>query len=254
MKKVILLICCVLLLQILAVPAFAADTLHFHVEASAEQVSPGDLIVFTVSVQQSAKCTSFLYIPEFDADVLEMVDGACLVEGALLKDFSKTDGVVVLFEEETAYRGKVCSFTLRVKNGAKGGNTVLTGEYAAQNAAGFLDVSADEVTITVRADAQQTPQTTEATLPSISVDPVIPAVPGVTPAPDEKPQETQVATEQMPTETAQDITITIGALPQDAEQEQEPQTPKFPLWILILSVLVVLAAAVLFMFLGKKNK
>lgn len=124
------------------------------VEIADATVYRGDSFSVTVSAYGTNAFTSLGYIPLFDEDVFQLVGGAVLVSDVVMKDFTVTDGGVVLFDEETAYNGQLFRVDLKVKDNAAFGNHVLQGKLAvnrAENAVPAI-LSGLEMTVACRHD------------------------------------------------------------------------------------------------------
>ncbi len=203
MRKPFLFCSLVLLLAVLAMPVLAAETLN--IVADRESAEPGESVVFTLRIEGSLNCTSIGLIPAYDDQVWELTEGACLAESASLKDFSLTDGAVMLFTEPEKLTGDVVTFTLQAKKDAPGGSTTVTGEVAAKNNDRFLSCSVEGVELQILAEVPETteilPEVTEETLP------VTEPVPVETEETTEMPTEevTEPPVEYIPEDTAEHI-------------------------------------------------
>lgn len=112
MKRIISILVCLILLALLAVPAFAAGA-QFGMSASSSNLKRGDTVTFSVRISASEAYTSAGLKLSYDTSAFELVSGSCSVPGATLNSFK--NGFAFGFSEATAYSGGVGSFTLRVK-------------------------------------------------------------------------------------------------------------------------------------------
>ena len=124
MKKIGMLLICVLLVVALAVPAFAAGDTVFTVTANKSSVAAGDEVTFTVSVSGTNECKSLAVVVKYDADKFEMVGGQGTLAGTLLNTFDKNTGFASLFQAPTVPSGTVGTFTLKAKAGCGDATTV----------------------------------------------------------------------------------------------------------------------------------
>lgn len=196
MRKIHIVLMSFLLIVLLSFGVFAANSAEFALSASAQSAGIGDEIVVTVSITPSGKVSAMGFVPQFDTQRFEITNGECLVEGALLSDFSLTDGAAVAFAEGQEYQGNLCKFTLRVKNGAISGTTEIGGRVAAKNGSASLEAQVKTVQIQINgAEGEQVDAT----------------VPG----------DTTAATENQTTDTADStLSVTDKVETQDGTEEQ----------------------------------
>ncbi len=243
MKKIATIALVILLFFCTVIPVFAAGNADFVINLASGQAKPGDEIVVTVAVSMDAECSSMGFRPQFDASVLEIVSGECLIKNAVLSDFSKKEGAAVLLESPTAFNGDLCRFTLRVKDGAPAGTTEVGGKCAAKNGAETLQYSLKSATITIAVTDGSVPDNTEETnvswMPTMptSVSVPLPEVDLGQIAPDESQEAETTQTEDKIRETVagtEGDTLTIGAMNTIPERE-------FPVGALVILLLLVAA-------------
>lgn len=115
MKKLSVMLLCVLLAVVLVIPAFAANETVFTVTANKASVAKGDEVTFTVNVSGANAFDLIGVQLAYDTDVFELVSGECSEIGATFADF--TNGFAFAFKESVAFEGKIGQFTLRAKTG-----------------------------------------------------------------------------------------------------------------------------------------
>ena len=124
MKKLGVILACVLLIAALAVPALADDATTFTVTPSQTTAYVGDEITFTVSVVGSTECSSLGYMPSYDRSVYQLVGGQPLIADGFV-DYNETlGGTAVRFESPTAFNGNIGTFVLKVIAEIPGNTTV----------------------------------------------------------------------------------------------------------------------------------
>lgn len=261
MKKIIILLLCAVLVSVLAVPALAAGEVQFTIEPSKTTVAPGEEITFSVKVSGGAQCSSLGYIPEYDKNVLEMVSGKCTAKGTSLADFSNSAGGILLYEKLTAADGEVFRFTMRVKATAESGTVTVSGDVAARDSKGHLQVKLAAATLTITGDSgesdtaptedkQPTQQTegTSATEQSATGD-----------APEQTDsKDTPGQTETTPAHSEGTDATTRQSQTPDAPVDPDVQQPlpkgNSTWWIWIIVAAAVAGAAVTVILLIKKKK
>lgn len=129
MKKLSILAIALLLVSIIAVPVFAAQTASISVTASSNTVSRGDTVTVTVSTSEVANCTVGGFMFSFNTDVFEYVSGSAVLDA----DF--TAGVDVVNDIVSGYfmngnatlQGDLFQITLKVKDTAAFGEYTVSG-------------------------------------------------------------------------------------------------------------------------------
>lgn len=261
MKKIIIMLLCAVLVSVLAVPALAAGEVQFTIEPSKTTAAPGEEITFSVKVSGGAQCSSLGYIPEYDKNVLEMVSGKCTAKGTSLADFSNSAGGILLYEKLTAADGEVFRFTMRVKATAEPGTVTVSGDVAARDAKGHLQVKLTEAKLTVAvgsAEGDTTPtedtqstQQTEGT--SATEQPITGDVPEQTGSedPSEQTETTPEHSEGTDATTQQNQTPDA---PADKDAQQPLPKGNSTWWIWIIVAAAVAGAVVTVILLARKKK
>lgn len=261
MKKIIIMLLCAVLVSILAIPALAANEVQFTIEPSKTTAAPGEEITFSVKVSGGAQCSSLGYIPEYDKNVLEMVGGKCTAKGTSLADFSNSDGGILLYEKLTAADGEVFRFTMRAKANAEPGTVTVSGNVAARDSKGHLQVKLAAATLTVTGDSgesdtaptedKQPTQQTEGT--SATEQPVTGDTPEQTEGKDipEQTETTPAPGEDADATTQQDQTPDV---PADQDVRQPLPRGNSTWWIWIIGAAAAAAVAVTVVLLIKKKK
>lgn len=140
MKKIIAVLGCLLLLTAMTVPASAEGMLSVSVSAGNSTAYCGDLIEFHITVSGDGTCNAFGCFLEYDSSVLEYVDGAAYVDGAILSSMD-SDGLVASYESPATPSGTVAGFTMRVREGAAFGETYVSlDSYTDSGSMGNADV------------------------------------------------------------------------------------------------------------------
>lgn len=263
MKKKLLCFVCILLIGMLAVPAFAAGEVQFTLEPSKTTVAPGEEIAFSVKVSGGMDCSSLGYIPEYDKNVLEMVSGKCTATGTALADFSGSQGGILLYEKPTPAEGEVFRFTMRVKESAEAGTVTVSGDVAARDSKGHLQVKLTGAVLTVEEPGQQTTPTTgeeQSDQPTGGqTDTLVPESTGSageqTPKPTDDLQPTGETPDDQPEGTTaetgvEQTPVTPGE--QDALQTEPEQGTGWWIWVVV--AVVAAGAAVAAVLLIKKKK
>jgi len=147
-KRIILIISALLLIMVIAVPAFAAGTAKITVTPSKTTVYRGDTVSFTVSTSSVANCKSAGIVVSFDTSVFEMVRGKCLID-ATMSDFTDNIGSMA-FKPEKTVSGNIFQFTLKVKSDAKLASTASVSCTASvRDSAGALTTNVTPGKVTV---------------------------------------------------------------------------------------------------------
>ena len=279
MRRLAMILACAVLALMLAVPALAAGQLQFTVTPSVTQAAPGDEVTFEVSVEGDAH-SAVGYIPTYDENVWEFLEGKCLSEESWLAGFSPGLGGAIAYEDTAVRNGPVFRFFMRVRSDAPAGQTIVTGDVSARDDGGTMNTGLTDIVVTIR--SQNVPDQTEATEPveqtssTQSVEETVATGQTQPPTPDSTSIQTAdptqaVATEgDRPTEeTAGDPILTIGqgTIPaqedmdasvtqgSDPAQEADP-VPKgndtLLIWIAVIA-LVAAATAAAWFFLRKKE-
>lgn len=168
MRRILVIAACTVLMLMLAVPALAAGQLQFTVTPSTTQAAPGEEVDFEVSVNGDAY-SAVGYIPAYDENVWELLGGECVTEESMLDDFSPVDGGVLAHKKSAVRNGTVFRFTMKVRNNAPMGQTVLTGDVSARDDGGVMDTALNKTVVTIQ--TRNEPTQTEATKPTEQTSP-----------------------------------------------------------------------------------
>ena len=126
MKKILILMCAVLMLIMTALPVFAASSVSAKLSVSDKTVNAGDKITITVSATVDS-CGSGGVDISFDSSVFELTSGDWVLKNTFMSDFSvKTKDGVFAFESAKSVSGKVFKFVLKVKSSAPIGKSTVT--------------------------------------------------------------------------------------------------------------------------------
>ena len=119
-KKLLTLLCLLATVSFFVIPIIASTTSSFVV--SSASVERGEVFEVTVSLGKTENVGRIGIIPSYDKNAFEFVSGEWLVDGALSDaDISKTGAAIIAFSGTENLSGDVYSFTLRVKETARGG-------------------------------------------------------------------------------------------------------------------------------------
>lgn len=149
MKKLTVLLICAFLIGAMALPAAAADVTRMTITSGAVSAAPGDEITFEVEISGDTACTALGLMLEYDSEVFELVDGKCMLSGALIKLFDQERGFAYLYSKETVPSGVMGTFTLKVKSGAPDGEASVSGKASVQNGSGSISSAVVGATVTV---------------------------------------------------------------------------------------------------------
>ena len=129
MKKFSILVTLLLIVGMLTVSAFAAQTATVTVSTSSTTVHNGDTFTVTVDVSSVENCIAGGFMFNYNTDVFEYVSGSALVEGFTAAGVSTTNGNLAgYFMGNTAnIQGSVFQITLKVKDNAALGNYTISG-------------------------------------------------------------------------------------------------------------------------------
>lgn len=281
MRRLATILACAFFVLMLAVPALAAGQLQFTVTPSVPQAVPGDKVEFEVSVNGDAY-SAVGYIPNYDKNVWELLEGECVTEESMLDDFSPADGGVLAHKKAAVRNGTVFRFTMEVRSDAPAGQTVLSGDVSARDDSGVMNTALADAVVTIQSQNVPEPTQTEATKPveqtppTQSVEETVdtgqtqPVPPDSTSTQTTDPTQAIVTGGNQPTEeTAGDSTLTTGqgTIPEledmdacvaeesDAAQEADPIPKGYDtllVWIAVIAVVAATTAASWF-FLRKKE-
>lgn len=130
MKKIATIIVCLLLVCLIATPAFAAGETVLSVTVDASQVYRGDQIEVIISISGSNSYTGMGVALSYDTSKLEYVSGSFKKAentGATMFSFDEAKKKMVLaFENPSAYSGELLRVTLKVLPDAGFGETEIS--------------------------------------------------------------------------------------------------------------------------------
>ena len=144
MKKILLVVVCLLLLTTMTIPVSAEGSLHAAISTGSSSIYPGELVVFEITVSGVGTCNAFGCFLEYDSSLLEYVEGSAYVDGAMISNMD-SDGLVAAYESPSTPSGTVASFTMRVKDGASRGDTYISLDTFAQGA----EISGEGISIAI---------------------------------------------------------------------------------------------------------
>ena len=252
MKKIYFFLLSVILIAALAVTAFAAGKVTFTMTASEEELSAGDSFTLTVSCASDTEATSYGLMLKFDEAVFEVVGGEVMVDDALVKSFGAgtAHGFAFMFEEATAYSGQVGTAVLKVKASAPAGSYTITGAASVKN--GSQIVEAEDCAVTVTVSENLVTQESTATSEPLDVGEILESVPALSvdkAVVEDVLEGTVPVIEETPNPGA-DSTLTIGAMPEEKNEEDEG----FPAWIFLVAAGVIAVAGIIGFVIVKKKK
>ena len=143
-KRMIWVVCLVLIAALTVMPAMAAGSVSASLSADRSSASTGSTVTFTVYAEVDS-CGSGGVEVSYDSSVFEMVSGSCTLGGTDLAyfDTSTKDGAFA-FANATAVSGSVFQFALKVKDSAPAGSHTVSVTFAAD---GISDSSSATVTL-----------------------------------------------------------------------------------------------------------
>lgn len=179
MKKWIVSIVVLLMVSLLAMPVFAAQTASVTLSASKTSLQPGDTFSVTVNITTVEKCSSGGFMFYYDEKAFEYVEGSALVSGFALSGIStannKLAGYFMSISGGETVKGDIFRVTFKVKDNASGSYTISgnpsmqVGEDGDKNA---VSCTVSDVTVTVGSATQSTqPAPDETTAPEETVAP-----------------------------------------------------------------------------------
>lgn len=249
MKKWICLLLCLLLAGTALISAGAEGPMVFEITAEKSEVLPGDELTFTVTVQSTDTCKSYGLLLEFDSAVFEITGGECTAEGALLGVFDPEKGFAVLLENAGVPGQSLGTFTLRVKENAPAGETVVSGSSSVKNGDDVIASEVKSATLTVSGSAapEETgaPGTEETGAPAQENET----------QPDNAPQDQNSTAEpEAPGQTQWVENVSATAPVLGEKEEQAAQNPGILMWILIAAGVLLAALAAWLVLLARIRK
>lgn len=148
MRKIIALLALVMMLALLALPAYATDSATMNFSVGSTSVSRGDTVEFTVRMTAVEDCRSAGIVLSYNTSVFEFVSGNCTVPGVSMSSFSGGTGSFALSSGATI-SGTIFTFRLRVKEDAPFGTYTVSGSGNARNSVGAISTSVSGATVNV---------------------------------------------------------------------------------------------------------
>ena len=175
MKKWIVSIVVLLMVSLLAMPVFAAQTASVTLSASKTSLQPGDTFSVTVNITTVEKCSSGGFMFYYDEKAFEYVEGSALVSGFALSGIStannKLAGYFMSVSGGATVKGDIFRVTFRVKDNASGSYTISGNPSMQAEDKSEISCTVSGVTVTVGGSTQTTQPTQEETVaPTESVD------------------------------------------------------------------------------------
>lgn len=158
MKKAAILAIVLLIVSMIAVPVFAAQSAHMSVYASTGAVKHGDTFTVTVSTSAVEHCVTGGFMFSYDTAAFEFVSGYALVSGFSAAGVSTEGGNVAgyFMNGDATVQGEIFQITLRVKDGAAYGSYTISGTPSLttqiENVKESVPCSAGSAAITVTCD------------------------------------------------------------------------------------------------------
>lgn len=156
MKKIsAIILCCLLVVALIALPVMAAQTATFTVAASKTSVKRGDTITVTVSTTVVENCNNIGLSLKIDTDVFEYVSGTCKLTGGMMAGVNYKNGSADCYwvaSAGSAVQGAMYEVTLRVKDDAAFGASQITSAKAQAKDPADVACTANNVTVTVTCD------------------------------------------------------------------------------------------------------
>lgn len=241
MKRISAVLIALLVICMLALPVFAAQSATMTVSVSKSNARQGETFTVTVNTTKVENCTSGGFMFQFDKDAFEYVDGSALVSGFAMSGISTANGNVAgYFMSITGgatAKGDIFKATFRVKDTASAGSYTISGTPSLTVSEGgnkepvSAAVVSAKITVggTTTAPSEEKTETVPATTAPVEV-PTTEAT-EATEAATTGATEAVDATETLPVKDTQDPTtqpteiITIGAVTPNEDKAG------FPWWI-----------------------
>ena len=153
MKKLSIIIICVLLVSLLAVPVLAAQSANMSVSVSNKTLYRGDTVTVTVSTSKVDNCVSGGFMFSYDKNVFEYVSGSATLSGYTAGVSTAAGNVAGYFMNGNAtVQGSIFQITLKVKDTAAVGTYTISGVPSLTDADGAVSCSAGSASVTVTCD------------------------------------------------------------------------------------------------------
>lgn len=146
MKKVLWIALCLLLTAALSVSVLAVE-LSAELTPDKTKVNYGDSVVVTVSIGEFASCKSGALRITFDSEVFERTESAWLLDNMSM---STADGdAVFALNNATTLSGDIYQFTLKVKDNAAFGDTIISAKLTLRDSGGTATTVDAALAVTV---------------------------------------------------------------------------------------------------------
>ena len=150
MKKLSIIIICVLLVSLLAVPVLAAQSANMSVSVSNKTLYRGDTVTVTVSTSKVDNCVSGGFMFSYDKNVFEYVSGSATLSGYTAGVSTAAGNVAGYFMNGNAtVQGSIFQITLKVKDTAAVGTYTISGVPSLTDADSAVSCSAGSASVTV---------------------------------------------------------------------------------------------------------
>ena len=156
MKKFSVAVILLLIISILAVPAFAAQSAYMSVYASTSTVTRGQTFTITVSTSTVEACTNIGFLPIYNENVFEYVGGSLMIEpNGYWCGTEDPDGKPAGYIQNTnkskvtTISGSIFQFTFKVKDNAAFGSYSISGNTSAVDTNGSVPCSAGSASVSV---------------------------------------------------------------------------------------------------------
>jgi len=146
MKKLISACLALILTMMISADVFAAGA-TFSASASSKTLNKGQQVTITVNVSCGEEATSYGLMLSYDSSVFEFVSGNCTVAGTLVSSFN--NGFAFMFQNPTAYSGKVGTVTLKVKESANLGTFTISSTASVKNGSAAVSATGCSVKLSI---------------------------------------------------------------------------------------------------------
>ena len=114
MKKLAIFLLCIMMVGMLAIPAFAADSTEITISANTTTVAPGETVTFVVSIKGHTEAKSIGVKLQYDTTKFELVSGEITTTmDALVKSFNPKTGFAIQLSAPAVPEGEIGRFTLK---------------------------------------------------------------------------------------------------------------------------------------------
>ena len=127
MKRIIVILLCVMLIGALAMPIAAAGA-HMSISSSNSTVHRGEAFELTVSLSNNEPVSNGAIILSYDTSVFELTGGNCTVSDATLAEVSAANGGgVFMLQNDAVVSGTIFTINMKVKSDAAFGTFSISG-------------------------------------------------------------------------------------------------------------------------------